>query len=448
MPRIKVRRPARRRRIVFEDLEDRVVLSTLGQADVPHVPVAVHLANRHQPDPGAEAGEGPATAWPDPVELAKAHPKPHHAPKRPASHAPKKQHGPKKHHGPTAPGLPPVPTPPPGYLTPTQLVSWGDGSGVPTTGNTLVIVGIDSGGLLHIRIFDSAGVYIDTFETKDSSGALHLVSEDASSTVLSEELESSVSAGQADPITALKQQLPGLLPPHVLSGDEIGQVFIEATSITGQTPFGYFVIITGHVSGNVAFLDNGIPTVAPGPIAGASVSAGELNMKTDQQGNFTSYVEVDRPGELIGADAFALTYLVAYQNVTWQPGVTTVSISLVLPDDPNAVSQRLPLFDGTGDGVVDQAGNQYHYLGRGEYYATIGGQTEYFVPIGEPEDYACAALGIEYYTSSNLGVYENGGGYFSRKEIRNGGLQAIYAPEGGGVYGTGGTNLYYFKPLP
>jgi len=36
-----------------------------------------------------------------------------------------------------------------------RLMSWGDGSGVPTSGNNLVIVGIDNSGLLHIRIFDA-----------------------------------------------------------------------------------------------------------------------------------------------------------------------------------------------------------------------------------------------------------------------------------------------------
>src|SRR5262249_25310424 len=98
--------------------------------------------------------------------------------------------------------------------------------------------GIDSDSLLHIRIFDSAGVRTDTLETKDSSGALHLVSEDASGTVLSDVLESSLPAAQADAIRALKQQLPGWLPPHVLTSAEKDRVLSEVTSITGQTPTG------------------------------------------------------------------------------------------------------------------------------------------------------------------------------------------------------------------
>ena len=122
------------------------------------------------------------------------------------------------------------------------------------------------------------------------------------------------------------------------------------------------------------------------------------------------------------------------------------NVSFVLADDPKAVNQRLPIFDGTGDGAVDQAGNQYHYLGRGEYYATMGEQTEYFVPFSRPEDYYCAALDPEYYSSDDQGSPETGGPYFACKE--NGQLVALYQSAGGGVYTTGGTNGFYFKPLP
>ena len=89
-------------------------------------------------------------------------------------------------------------------------MSWGDGSGVPTSGKNLVIVGIDNNGLLHIRIFDAAGNRItDTDETQLPA--------------------------QAAAIATLKQQLPGLLPPHVLTDAEKAQVIAEATSIVGQT---------------------------------------------------------------------------------------------------------------------------------------------------------------------------------------------------------------------
>ena len=112
-----------------------------------------------------------------------------------------------------------------------QLMFWGDGSGVPTSGANLVIAGTDSNGLLHIRTFDSAGVRTDTFEVSEA-GALHLVSVDASGKVLSDEPESATQAGA---IKALKQQLPGWLPPHVLIGADRNQVLGEVSSIVDRT---------------------------------------------------------------------------------------------------------------------------------------------------------------------------------------------------------------------
>ncbi|MGO9207619.1 MAG: hypothetical protein ACLQBX_15800 [Candidatus Limnocylindrales bacterium] len=104
-----------------------------------------------------------------------------------------------------------------------RLMSWGDGSGMPTSGNNLAIVGTDNNGLLHIRIFDAGGNRVtDTDETK-------------------------LPSTQAAAISTLKQQLPALLPPHVLTGAEKSQVLTEVTSIFGQTleavvvPVGPFV---------------------------------------------------------------------------------------------------------------------------------------------------------------------------------------------------------------
>jgi predicted phage baseplate assembly protein len=92
-----------------------------------------------------------------------------------------------------------------------RLMSWGDGSGVPTSGNNLVIVGIDNNGLLHIRIFDAGGSRVtDTDETM-------------------------LPGTQAGAISTLKQQLPSLLPPHVLTDAEKAQLISEVTSIVGQT---------------------------------------------------------------------------------------------------------------------------------------------------------------------------------------------------------------------
>jgi len=94
-----------------------------------------------------------------------------------------------------------------------RLMSWGDGSGVPTSGNSLVIVGTDNSGLLHIRIFDAGGNLVtDTDETK-------------------------LPSTKAAAILTLKQQIPALLPPHVLRGAEKTQVITEVTSIAGQTRY-------------------------------------------------------------------------------------------------------------------------------------------------------------------------------------------------------------------
>jgi serine/threonine protein kinase/formylglycine-generating enzyme required for sulfatase activity len=91
------------------------------------------------------------------------------------------------------------------------LMSWGDGSGVPTSGKGLVIVGTDNNGKLHIRIFDDGGVRVtDTDEAR-------------------------LNATMAEAISKLKKRLPGLLPPHVLTDAEMAQVLDEATSIVGRT---------------------------------------------------------------------------------------------------------------------------------------------------------------------------------------------------------------------
>jgi hypothetical protein len=117
-----------------------------------------------------------------------------------------------------------------------QVISWP--SGLQTSGKSLVIVGTDNSGLLHIRIFDVNGVYTDTFETFETTAsnppALHLVTTDASGTVQSDKPESSLPI-QVKAITTLKQQLPGLSTPLVLTVAETAQVLGEVTSIVGQT---------------------------------------------------------------------------------------------------------------------------------------------------------------------------------------------------------------------
>jgi hypothetical protein len=91
-----------------------------------------------------------------------------------------------------------------------RLMSWGDSSGVPTSGRNLAIVGTDNKGLLHIRIFDGRGERVT----------------DADETQLPD---------QAAAIASLKQQLPGFLPPHVLTDSEKARMIGEAASIVGRT---------------------------------------------------------------------------------------------------------------------------------------------------------------------------------------------------------------------
>lgn len=82
-----------------------------------------------------------------------------------------------------------------------QLTSWGVGSGGPTSGSGVIFVGTDNNDRLHIRIFGSSGEKItDTNQTK-------------------------LPANQAGAISALKQQIQGLLPPYVLEdGDKRGLI--------------------------------------------------------------------------------------------------------------------------------------------------------------------------------------------------------------------------------
>ncbi len=99
----------------------------------------------------------------------------------------------------------------PGYDL--QLVSWRDAD-VPTSANNLVVLGIDNGGLLHIRIFDA--------------GPAPVMNKDESQL-----------RGQAAAIAALKQRIPALLAKQTkgeLSDSEKTQVLTEATSIAGQSP--------------------------------------------------------------------------------------------------------------------------------------------------------------------------------------------------------------------
>jgi hypothetical protein len=131
-----------------------------------------------------------------------------------------------------------------------QLMSWGDGSSVPKSGQSLLIAGTDGAGLLHIRTFDTAGVRTDTYEAMEGD-TLHLVSADASGNVLSDSPESSLSAARSQAIATLKNQLPGLKLPHVLSGVEKDVVRSEATLIIGHLPVGAVIEVCQMCAGRV-----------------------------------------------------------------------------------------------------------------------------------------------------------------------------------------------------
>ena len=92
-----------------------------------------------------------------------------------------------------------------------RLVSWGNASGVPKSGNKLVVIGVDNNELLHIRIFDAGGKrVVDTDETK-------------------------LSSAQAVAIWTLKHELAGLLSSDELAGAKQARVIRRVRSIVGQT---------------------------------------------------------------------------------------------------------------------------------------------------------------------------------------------------------------------
>jgi predicted O-methyltransferase YrrM len=92
-----------------------------------------------------------------------------------------------------------------------ELMSWGDGSGVPTAGIKSIVVGTDNNGLLHIRIFDAKGNKITDMD------------------------ETELPATQDGAISILKQKIPGLLPPYDVTGHERTRLVSEVRSIVGQT---------------------------------------------------------------------------------------------------------------------------------------------------------------------------------------------------------------------
>ena len=97
-----------------------------------------------------------------------------------------------------------------GTLTDLKLLNWGDGSGVPTSGDTQIIAGIDNKGLLHVRIFDVAGpLALDEDETK-----LPIILTGAAAT--------------------LKHEIASLSPPHILTSAEKIKLITDVKAVFGQ----------------------------------------------------------------------------------------------------------------------------------------------------------------------------------------------------------------------
>jgi hypothetical protein len=91
-----------------------------------------------------------------------------------------------------------------------RLMSWRDGSGVPTSGKRLILVGTDDNGLLHIRIFAPGGNWVvDTDETKEPPE-------------------------KAGAIATLKRGLQTLMPPRELTNVENGRIIDDISSIVGE----------------------------------------------------------------------------------------------------------------------------------------------------------------------------------------------------------------------
>ncbi len=91
-----------------------------------------------------------------------------------------------------------------------RIMDWGDGTAVPVSGISLVVVGNDKKGVLHFRIFGPEGKrVIDADETKFPS--------------------------QSVPIAAIKKDLETLRPPHSLSLAEKRRVISEVTSTVGRS---------------------------------------------------------------------------------------------------------------------------------------------------------------------------------------------------------------------
>jgi len=198
-------------------------------------------------------------------------------------------------------------------------------------------------------------------------------------------------------------------------------------------------------------LINGVPTVAPGTIGVASIVAAALTDSygyTDENGNCTLTVTANLGGT-VGVTADAWTYWAGTQGITVSG--ESGSVDIVLLDNTYYTALRCPLFDGTGSGVVDNEGNQYRYVGRGEYYMTTasgqidGTPGQLFLPTGV-NIYVSYGLQIGCYPGDPNFEYDPGGSGFVFEHTTEPYTQVYYQQVSPGYYMS--ASGAFFMPLP
>ncbi len=215
-----------------------------------------------------------------------------------------------------------------------RVVSWGDGSGVPASGQSLVIVGIDNNSLLHVRIFDSSGKLVTDAD------------------------ETQLPPAQAEPIVKLKQQLAGLLNHGVVTPDEQAQVISQATAIVGQSRGDQFafapVLFDKHYG--LYLLPDGL---SRGVVSNSTITLGDLvpNSGIGLYPGDVSWVRLfARQLESLTRDTFdfpdAAPFLLQYSNEDFPDGVNFSIVPQVNPPDPYSgkpiiQDETIPLGDST-----------------------------------------------------------------------------------------------------
>ena len=229
-----------------------------------------------------------------------------------------------------------------------ELMSWGDNSTVPTSGKNLVIVGTDNDGLLHIRIFDASGNLTDTDETN-------------------------LPSTRAGAISDLKQQLPGLLPPHQPTDAEKAQVLADVASIIDRTHLAFLV---ADASGGAVIEDGAV-------VGGYHQGVTSLTFSPDS--NHLAFLVANASGGAVIEDGVVVG--------GYHQGVTSLTFS------PDSNHLAFLVADASGGAVIEDG------AAVGGYHQDITGLT--FSPDGQHLAFLVA-------DPSGAGVIEDGtvvGGY-------------------------------------